>query len=184
MPARLSRHDPLLRAAQRLQQAIVAGLGRVDRIDHIVCSLQDAHEALGRLTHQHQRARSHGFGLAAQRLRALQRRQLFQLQSLTNQLLADDVPVAAEPPALRAVLADLQQLHQEFDTVQVDLKQRWISITTDDIVLEDIALGPFEIRLLLGRIAAHPDSSAFDCIALEPNPAASSIQTTYPHLSV
>jgi hypothetical protein len=58
-----------------------------------------------------------------------------------------------------------------------------LSARTDRIVLEDVDLGPFEIRLHVGRLdGRHADAGCFDCVALDPNPASSSEETTHPHV--
>ncbi len=36
-------------------------------------------------------------------------------------------------------------LHEEFEQVESNLRERWLSVTTDTIELEGVYLGPFEI---------------------------------------
>jgi hypothetical protein len=82
-------------------------------------------------------------------------------------------------PTQRDVFGDLLALDKEFDEVRIDLKRGMLSVVTEEIVLEGIALGRFEIVLdwnLLGG------SLAYEVIALDPNPAASSSDTTHPHV--
>jgi hypothetical protein len=82
-------------------------------------------------------------------------------------------------PTQRDVFGDLLALDKEFDEVRVDLKRGMVSVVTEEIVLEDIALGRFKIALdwnLLGG------SLAYEVVALDPNPAASSSDTTHPHV--
>ena len=90
--------------------------------------------------------------------------------------------IQSNPPSLRTIVEELQQLKQEFEDVEIDLKQGLIGVTTDRIVLEEIDLGPFSIELHVGRLAERQDGACFHCIALEPNPAASRDDTVHPHV--
>ena len=54
-----------------------------------------------------------------------------------------------------------------------------VSVTTEPIVLEEIGLGPFEIRLHWDRIG---DRHPYEVVALDPNPARESSDTTHPHV--
>ena len=88
----------------------------------------------------------------------------------------DPQPVIAN---LRDILRDLEALSDEFDGVSLDLSESRFSVTTPPIVLEGIALGPFELRLDWNDIGtAHPCK----VVALGPNPARSSESTTHPHV--
>jgi hypothetical protein len=90
--------------------------------------------------------------------------------------------IQSTPPALGTIIAELRQLGDEFDDVEIDLKQGLIGVTTAPIVLEDINLGPFSIELHVSRLADRLDSECFQCIAVEPNPAASNDSTVHPHV--
>ncbi len=84
--------------------------------------------------------------------------------------------------ALRDLHQDLLQLRDEFDEVQFDLRRHLIVAVTPSIELEEIALGPFRIELHLDRLVEHANASAFDLIALRPNPADSNEDVTHPHV--
>jgi hypothetical protein len=88
----------------------------------------------------------------------------------------------SDPPTLRTIVEELEQLKDEFEDVEIDLKEGLIGVTTEPIVLEDINLGPFSIELHVSRLSERQDSQCFRCIALEPNPAASRDDTTHPHV--
>ena len=77
------------------------------------------------------------------------------------------------------IYRDILALDDEFEEVEIDLDEHELSVTTDRIVLEDIDLGPFEIRLDWQRLGA---SSAYRVVALDPNPAARSDDVTHPHV--
>lgn len=127
------------------------------------------------------KAHGHGWHLAVRRLRpqlvyALNtcRRRLDEAQSQF-----DNAAPNPNLPSLHDVFNDLTALERELADVRADLKRAKLSVVTDDIVLEGIDLGRFEILLdwsLLGR------SLAYEVVALDPNPAASSSETTHPHV--
>jgi hypothetical protein len=82
-------------------------------------------------------------------------------------------------PTVREILCELSGLADEFETVKVDLPNETLSVTTETIVLEEITLGRFEIQLHWDRIGErHP----YDVVALDPNRAGESSDTTHPHV--
>ncbi len=90
--------------------------------------------------------------------------------------------IHSNPPTLRTIVAELQQLGDEFEDVEIDLKEGLIGVTTDRIVLEGMDLGPFSIDLHVSRLCERLGSECFDCNALEPNPAATNESVTHPHV--
>jgi len=82
-------------------------------------------------------------------------------------------------PTLRSVFTELSALQDEFDVHTIDLRNETVSVTTERIVLEDVDLGQFEIRLNWSRIGQH---RCYEVIALEPNPARESGDITHPHV--
>jgi hypothetical protein len=83
------------------------------------------------------------------------------------------------PQTVREIVCDLVALSDEFQGVTIDASNQTLSVTTESIVLEEIDLGPFEIRLHWDRIGErHP----YQVIALDPNPAGESSDTTHPHV--
>ena len=85
-------------------------------------------------------------------------------------------------PSLRAVVDELRQLSHEFEEVDVLPRRNLIVARTRPVVLDRIYLGPFAIELHLGRLNRRADSSSFDCVALEPNPAECNEDVTHPHV--
>ena len=77
------------------------------------------------------------------------------------------------------IYRDILALYDEFDEVNIDLDEHTLSVTTDRIVLEYVRLGAFEIRLDWRHLNASP---AYRVVALDPNPAARSEDTTHPHV--
>jgi hypothetical protein len=74
---------------------------------------------------------------------------------------------------------ELMDLEAVFDQVEFDLRKNTIAVVTPPITLEDIFLGPFEIRLRLGTGGQRP---AYSVLALEPTPASANRDVTHPHV--
>jgi hypothetical protein len=83
------------------------------------------------------------------------------------------------PQTTREVFGDLVALSDEFEGVTIDRSTQTLSVMTEPIVLEEIELGPFEIRLHWDRIG---DRRPYEVVAREPNPAGESSDTTHPHV--
>lgn len=98
-----------------------------------------------------------------------------QLRHMTADLKNERQPIV---PSLRLLMEELAATEMEFG--QLVWEEGEVGVTTDPITLDDIELGPFQIRLQLNRIGTD---SPYRIRALEPNPAASCIETTHPHVS-
>ena len=81
-------------------------------------------------------------------------------------------------PSARMLYEELQAAVREFNGLEID--DATLGVTTDSIVLEDIRLGPFSILLDTDRLTGD---SPYTIVALEPNPAVSSSETTHPHVN-
>jgi hypothetical protein len=88
-----------------------------------------------------------------------------------------------EVPKLSDLVAELKQLMQEFEVVEFSVPDGTISVETDPVTLEDIYLGPFKVKLNLQKLSELYKRSAYDVIALDPHPAATSEEVTHPHVS-
>lgn len=86
-------------------------------------------------------------------------------------------------PNLSDIFAELSQIEQELGEYKFDLKEKTISVITEPVTLEDIDLGPFEIRLSIDQISGIYNTAPYEVIALEPNPAGSDCNVTHPHVS-
>jgi hypothetical protein len=80
---------------------------------------------------------------------------------------------------LREIFEDLAALQGEFADLQFDLRAGTLSVTTDDIRLEDVDLGPFQIVLHWDR---RHTAQPYDVLALAPFPADSDSSVTHPHV--
>jgi hypothetical protein len=83
------------------------------------------------------------------------------------------------PQTTRDIFGDLVALSAEFEGMTIDASNQTLSVTTEPIVLEQINLGSFEIRLRWDRIG---ERRPYEVVALEPYPAGESSETTHPHV--
>ncbi len=82
-------------------------------------------------------------------------------------------------PSPSEIYRDLSALEEEFDVVEIDLSAHEIVVTTACIVLDDIDLGAFSIRLDWRRL---DNSSPYRVVARDPNPASRNEGVTHPHV--
>ena len=186
MNRRRSAHDPLYRTACRIRDHL-EGHREASRMPGLLSQwlayTAEAHQAVARTQRRITLARGRGWHLAAAKLHEDLFYQAQRLQGGVQQLLAlRDPPVSAVPP-LSLLLGELGQLRQEFDQVEVRPDNGRVVATTDPLVLGGVDLGRFAIELHLRRLAGSPpDSSSFDCVALDPNPAHCDASVTHPHV--
>jgi len=128
------------------------------------------------------RARENGWNLAARRLQRHLQDQLWRLRSDVSSVFAILDPPRSNNRSITAadVHADLVALYEEFDDVSIDRQAKTMSVTTEPIQLEDVHLGPFDIRLDWSNLENHPDN--YRVIAIDPNPAARDDTVTHPHV--
>jgi len=87
-------------------------------------------------------------------------------------------------PSVRDILADIEQLAEEFEEYKYDKDKQLLVVTTEPIELEGVYLGAFEIQLRAGELAGMMrHSSTYRIVALDPHPAASNDAVTHPHVS-
>ena len=77
------------------------------------------------------------------------------------------------------IYRDLVALRDEFDDLCVDSDVAELCVTTTPVVLDDLRLGRFQIRLCWKHLSR---SCAYEVVALEPNPARSNDRITHPHV--
>jgi hypothetical protein len=87
-------------------------------------------------------------------------------------------------PAIRDILADLQQAQNEFENFHYDEDEDLLVVMTEAIELEGYRLGEFEIRLHIGSMSQFKRHGAiYRVVALNPHPAACNDAVTHPHVS-
>lgn len=86
-------------------------------------------------------------------------------------------------PRWGSLLAELDQLEQEFDQVEYNTQELFLSVVTEAIELEGYYLGEFEIQLEISKLGQMKDTNVFRIIAQDPHPAATNDAVTHPHVS-
>ena len=87
-------------------------------------------------------------------------------------------------PAIRDIMADLEQAQEEFDNLKHVEDGDLLVVTTEAIELEGYYLGEFDIRLQIGSLSEFKRHSAiYRVVAIDPRPAASNDSVTHPHVS-
>lgn len=86
-------------------------------------------------------------------------------------------------PKLSLLVEELDQVREEFGGINFDKAENTLSVVTDPIALEDVALGPFRIQLKLDKLSELYKDRPYRVIALNPNPAATDEEVTHPHVS-
>jgi len=172
-----------LRLASRLQEALQAGPERAladlhDRLAYAVSlarQFMDSYRRLGL-------CRQFNLLLAARRLQVRIERCL---QELADEIhwLRTRPPDCASAPSLGEVLKELEQIEAEFGGYTYDPARRSLAVVTEPIELEDVYLGPFEIRLDLEELSDPANSQPYRVIALDPHPACCNSGVTHPHVS-
>ncbi len=163
-----ANHRLLLRTACVLQQQYArrrqSTLQPVIPQDRISQVIQQAHR-LELATHQNLTITAqHGRGELRDGLRWLIH-DLTQCQESLRR--AEKIPAV---PPLRLLYDELASLTDEFEEVQIELRDRRITVYTLPIVLDDMDLGSFEIRLNLREIG---ERAAYEVIAVDPQSSGS-----------
>ena len=167
----------VLRAARRIHQRLAGPGTGTPPVDLPEAAWAECR----RLTRRLERAEGRGWSAAARQTRERLHAALANLQARVETALRHSTPALPRDyrPTLRQVHEELAALHDEFDQVEIDLKGGTLAVVTEPVVLEDVDLGRFEIRLDWGGLVSD---RTYEVIALDPNPAACSSDTTHPHV--
>jgi hypothetical protein len=84
--------------------------------------------------------------------------------------------------ALRDFYQDLVQLEQEFADVRVNWEESQLIVETEPIILGDVELGHFSLRLDWKQWAQDPILACLKVVAEEPNTAEMSDEISHPHV--
>jgi hypothetical protein len=123
--------------------------------------------------HRYRAAQIHLRQQLAQSLRRLAKDCLHQAEDLER------LEQQPESPTLRLLFEELQSIQDEFDEVQIDWLTKILHVWTERIILEEIDLGPFEIRLSLDQLGCH---QPYSVIALDPCRPGCCDDVTHPHV--
>jgi hypothetical protein len=171
-------HDKsLLRAAEGISSQL-----QQLRSAPVLVELPEAHwTECQSLVHRIHLSRSHGWHNAAALLEDRLERALSRCSERLQEISRYVSSSGRLSPSQTAgeIFRDLVALSDEFESVTIDVPNQTLSITTEPIFLEEIGLGPFEIRLHWDRIG---ERRPYEVVALDPNPARESGDTTHPHV--
>jgi hypothetical protein len=179
----MDHKDPLYWAATQLRRHLERlardGPSSVAQwIEHV----GDAHEAFDSARRRIDVARRRGWHLAAAKLHEELFFQARRLEGGVKELLACEDQSPVPSPSISVLLDELKQLREEFADVCIEPRHGRVTARTDRIVLQDIDLGRFAIELHLRRLGDAADSSAFDCVALDPSAPSADEAVTHPHV--
>jgi hypothetical protein len=164
----------LWRAASRLH-AVYAAVPRSD-IDFALP--ESDWQEVGRLAKRLSFAVGHNWTTAASRTREALATELERLgRQLRNLSVRVQAARRTVSPTIQMLYDELRATVVEFGGLEID--DMTLSVTTEAIVLEGVRLGRFVIQLDTGRLGSD---SPYSIIALEPNRAGHSRETTHPHV--
>ncbi|HIQ20511.1 MAG TPA: hypothetical protein EYH34_04635 [Planctomycetes bacterium] len=79
----------------------------------------------------------------------------------------------------RDIFQDLLALEKEFAAVEIDLRRAQVSVTTEEILLDGLNLGPFRIVFSWEGV---DEELSYEVVALQPNPSVPNPSVTHPHV--
>jgi hypothetical protein len=175
-------HRERLRLAGRLQQQWQRGLERqLEALTTLTDTIRPYLKRLQRAEQRWELAREHGFSLSEPMLQEQVRDQARSLRITLQDLETGHYPSRQEF-TLSDFYQDLVQLEEEFPEVSVNWDTNQLMVVTDPIVLEDINLGPFCLRLNWNEWTIGQDLHSLEVIADEPNTAELNTEVTHPHV--
>jgi hypothetical protein len=142
----------------------------------------DQWESLIQLTRRIERVERLGWHRAAARLAEEQRDEAGYLRPQLDAWLTElrTRPTLHRLPPGRELFQDLEALEAEFGEVNCDWDSNELFVTTDEIQLEGIALGRFDIRL--NWAALGEATLPYRIVARDPHPAGRNEDVTHPHV--
>jgi hypothetical protein len=167
----------LFRMAARICAALSQRQRELPDLERLTARWDECRASLQRLSRVDPRLRPTGDKLFRTRLQQ-RLRSLGDLITLSLDTLAEEERHSI--PSVPEVALELVTLDEEFETVRIDLRQNLIVVATDDIELDGMNLGPYEIRLDVTRLNKSP---SYTIRSLDENQAASDSSVCHPHVS-
>ena len=130
-------------AAQKVRDR----LGKVSQQNLAVHLPSDYWRDITRLTRRIELATSRGWLAAAQLLRTDLARLVDFCRDRLSGVCEELEKEPPKLPSLASLYHEILALYEEFEEVEIDFEEHEIVATTEDIRLEGVYLGPFEIRL-------------------------------------
>jgi len=174
----------IVQMASRVADA-VSGLkyGRNSELAHRLAGLVSHLEQLSKESRKMSVALNRRWLAAADRCRTCAGNRLNDLSYSISQVKKLTDSPRKKTATLSMIVSELRQLQDEFGDVGFERRENALSVVTESITLEGIALGPFKIQLELNKLDQLYSSSPYRVIALEPNPAATDSAVTHPHVN-
>ena len=171
------RRRTLARAAVKIHQHL-AGPAQLPPLPPVPSLRWDN---LSRLAQRFELVRAKGWYAAAQ---AVRRDVYYELRRLHSELeeYQEALPALVPQGTIASpseIAADLAALCEEFDEATIDLEEKTISILTQPIRLEEVALGRFKIVLNWDQIG---QKRAYEALAEDPNRPEYDDEVTHPHV--
>lgn len=171
-----------IRLAVRLQQQWQRGVERQwEELVPLSDLLRPYLKRLRQAEEQWSVAYEKDFSLAEPLLLERVQRQARSLRITLQDLESEHFP-ARQMYLLADFYQDLVQLEEEFPCVRVNWQTSQLMVETEPIVLNDLDLGPFSIRLNWNDWTLHRDLHSLQVIAVEPHPAELHEEVTHPHV--
>jgi len=101
------------------------------------------------------------------------------IQQVLETVRACDIKV----PSMAEIYRELRQAEEEFGGLVYHEEGDLLAVSTEQIELQDIYLGEFEIQLRVPSLAEMRYSEIYRIFALDPHPAASNDAVTHPHVN-
>jgi len=101
------------------------------------------------------------------------------LRTMERRLADDRMPSTFA--SVTEIYSDLSALSEEFEEFAFDRSDQLLSVTTEPIELEEVYLGPFEIRLDWSDLHS-PERQPYRVVATDPHPSAAKESVTHPHV--
>jgi hypothetical protein len=177
------RQPPVLRLANRIREQILQRHARnTDGLQYQLANLKYRLEQVASIQRRLDLCQTHGFHLARVQVLEQLRYALRDLPHEINQV-ERSMPRDHQVLSLAEITKELAQLEEEFGPWRFAAEESSLIVTTEPIVLEDINLGSFEIRLHLSRLARSNNSQPYTVVALDPHCPNANEHVTHPHVS-
>ncbi len=133
--------------------------------------------------HLHKASTGKRWYVAADNVKIRMRRNVSDLAMHFNRFKDELNQEESKLPVVSDLLAEMQQIEDEYGEINLNLRAKTISIITDPITMEDISLGSFEIVFQIKKLNRLCFDSPYKIVALDPYPAGSDSDVTHPHVS-
>lgn len=175
---------PIIKLAYEIQQALVKlhrqrYLECLNRLSNLVSQFKE----LGTESRKLGLSLSRNWLFAAEKYRTRVNRLLNDIPYTISRIKQLTDEPKKDLPKLSQIIEELNQLEDEFSGLDYDKEHCVLSVEIESITLDDIYLGPFQIRLHIDKVPDLYKDSPYFIVALDAHPAATSEDVTHPHVS-